>query len=468
MPVDIYVNISWVDISPVQFICDNLHFDALQLIGNLSTTKAATESMGPSLVLSSVVSMAAEWNRSSINATFNNSGSSNEDDEEEEDDRQTQDHVPSIQSRTGRGTESCPPEYGLLAALPFTFHSQSELDSELHLEQAATDSINTRASESLDNIVPITGISTESTCHDPSFLRLDFTTSPLQSSASVSQYLSGMDGVSGSSAIGMEETHKEDDCDERKPAALSSPREGDDQKSTYPVTTQDELISPHRKSHSISSDPFHSSSTHLEQPLASNERFIDPTFSFGEEYEAREFDEAQSIIPHVWESLEHHDPKFNVLRRRHFTPPHADFAAPYRPPYAMAAPNAIAFRIGDHNPDFDTIPSTDEIQEVIGSVIAKTKTRKMTSNRTPLPITMHQSIRPPARGLVLRRREASAHEIESADTDRARSAIHVWYKRFNELIDYCETYGDCNVPQKYTPNAQLGIVRISVQCSINY
>jgi hypothetical protein len=402
--------------------------------------------MGPSLVLSSVVSMAAEWNRTSINSTFNNSGSSNDD--EEDDDRQTS------RNRTHRRTESCPPEQASQSTLPFAFLSQPELDSELQREQAATYSFNTRAS------VPTT--TTVSTKRSPSFLRLDFSTSPLYSSANTSQYLPLMESVPGSSTIVLEEKYDEDDVDDRKPAALASPTRGDDQKSTYAVTAQNELISPHRKSHSISSDPFHSSSTqsNVEQrvPATSNERFIDPTFSFGEEYEAREFDDAQSIIPNVWESSEHHDPTFNANRRRHFTPPHADFTAPYRPPYAVAAPQAIAFRIGDNNPDFDTIPSIDEIHEVVGSVVAATKTRKVISSRTALPIAMHQSIRPPARGHVLRRREASAHEIESAETDRARSAIHVWYKRFNELIDYCETYGDCNVPQKYTPNAQLGIV----------
>jgi len=55
-------------------------------------------------------------------------------------------------------------------------------------------------------------------------------------------------------------------------------------------------------------------------------------------------------------------------------------------------------------------------------------------------------------------REPSAEELAQAPTPRARKAIETWYQRFNELIDYKARFGDCNVPQKYPANSQLGIV----------
>ena len=49
-------------------------------------------------------------------------------------------------------------------------------------------------------------------------------------------------------------------------------------------------------------------------------------------------------------------------------------------------------------------------------------------------------------------------ELAQAPTPRARRAIETWYLRFNELIEYKEQNGDCNVPQKYEENTKLGIV----------
>lgn len=55
-------------------------------------------------------------------------------------------------------------------------------------------------------------------------------------------------------------------------------------------------------------------------------------------------------------------------------------------------------------------------------------------------------------------RRPSQGELAEAPTPRARRAIETWYQRFNELIEYKEAHGNCNVPQKYEENAQLGIV----------
>lgn len=54
-------------------------------------------------------------------------------------------------------------------------------------------------------------------------------------------------------------------------------------------------------------------------------------------------------------------------------------------------------------------------------------------------------------------KQPSKTEIASCSTKRAAEALRVWYKRFNELVDYRELTGDCNVPQKYSPNPALGI-----------
>ena len=54
-------------------------------------------------------------------------------------------------------------------------------------------------------------------------------------------------------------------------------------------------------------------------------------------------------------------------------------------------------------------------------------------------------------------RRPSHHEMESCTTKRSMEALKVWYQRYNELVDYREEHGDCNVPQKYEANSALGI-----------
>lgn len=48
-------------------------------------------------------------------------------------------------------------------------------------------------------------------------------------------------------------------------------------------------------------------------------------------------------------------------------------------------------------------------------------------------------------------------EIFEAKTPRAKKALETWYQRLGDLIDYKEKHGNCSVPQKYSPNAALGI-----------
>ena len=51
----------------------------------------------------------------------------------------------------------------------------------------------------------------------------------------------------------------------------------------------------------------------------------------------------------------------------------------------------------------------------------------------------------------------TAQELYEAKTPRAREALDTWYSRLQELIKYKIQHGDCNVPQKYPPNPQLGV-----------
>eukprot|EP00977_Amphora_coffeiformis_P009631 scaffold2219_cov177-Amphora_coffeaeformis.AAC.7 len=51
----------------------------------------------------------------------------------------------------------------------------------------------------------------------------------------------------------------------------------------------------------------------------------------------------------------------------------------------------------------------------------------------------------------------SADEYRACATERARKGLVSWYKRHNELVDFREEYGHCNVPQMYKPNLSLGI-----------
>lgn len=54
-------------------------------------------------------------------------------------------------------------------------------------------------------------------------------------------------------------------------------------------------------------------------------------------------------------------------------------------------------------------------------------------------------------------RQPSKAEVEACSTKRAKEALYVWYKRYNELVEYREKHSDCNVPQKYPDNPALGI-----------
>lgn len=53
--------------------------------------------------------------------------------------------------------------------------------------------------------------------------------------------------------------------------------------------------------------------------------------------------------------------------------------------------------------------------------------------------------------------QPSKTEIASCSSKRSKDALHEWYKRYNELVDYREQVGHCKVPQTYPPDPALGI-----------
>ena len=74
----------------------------------------------------------------------------------------------------------------------------------------------------------------------------------------------------------------------------------------------------------------------------------------------------------------------------------------------------------------------------------------------PPPPPMRMERRTPR--LANDQRAPTREELSIANTPRAVQALQTWYVRFNELVEYCNVNGHCNVPQKYEPNPQLGIV----------
>jgi Helicase associated domain len=53
--------------------------------------------------------------------------------------------------------------------------------------------------------------------------------------------------------------------------------------------------------------------------------------------------------------------------------------------------------------------------------------------------------------------EPSELEMNECKTLRSKTALENWYQRLNELYEYKQEHGNCDVPQKYPPNRCLGI-----------
>ena len=75
----------------------------------------------------------------------------------------------------------------------------------------------------------------------------------------------------------------------------------------------------------------------------------------------------------------------------------------------------------------------------------------------PFSHTNNDTVPSPSKHLKKGHRQPSATEMKGAPTTRARKGLLSWYQRHNDLVDYCEKYGDCNVPQMYPPNPSQGI-----------
>lgn len=101
------------------------------------------------------------------------------------------------------------------------------------------------------------------------------------------------------------------------------------------------------------------------------------------------------------------------------------------------------------------------LMQAHGPSVARPPRALEAAARPPAPPESARRRIPRASGDGVQRRGPSDVELAEAPTPRARRAVETWYQRFNELIEYREKYGNCNVPQKYEPNAQLGIVSTS-------
>lgn len=181
--------------------------------------------------------------------------------------------------------------------------------------------------------------------------------------------------------------------------------------------------SPHRKSHSLSDDPF---ARYPAVDSADQERpdpYINPSLSFTDDDEMARQSETHFDMGHFGAVV---DPRFQV----------AGYPAPcpnYAPP--------LAFKIGDSSPP---------------SILLDRSSSSSASQESPLSPSILVKLRKNPEAFY---RSPTHEELKAAGSDRAKSAVKTWYARFNELVAYKARYGHCNVPQKYAENPQLGIVR---------
>ena len=93
-----------------------------------------------------------------------------------------------------------------------------------------------------------------------------------------------------------------------------------------------------------------------------------------------------------------------------------------------------------------------KLSNLVRNFVQSGKTASNKGNRNNLGGTSSSS-----RSNGLPYKQPSKKEIASCSSNRAKDALHEWYKRYNELVDYREQVGHCNAPQKYPPNPSLGI-----------
>lgn len=258
-----------------------------------------------------------------------------------------------------------------------------------------------------------------------------------------------------------------------KQEAGSDDDDDDDEDDRKPAARQESVtkISPHRKRHSLSKDPFDESPAEsVHEPSAVPDQFINPSMSFGDDDDDDDVRNQQG----------HH---FDMPRWSAAADPSVQMG--YAAPAPLYAP-PLAFTLGDRFPRHS--PPPPQLQDSPALHIATPTafvTRHAAAAQQPQQQQQQQRGRggpkprvllpqpqrkpPPPPPLVHHhciRREPTAVELAALGTERAKAALVTWYERYNELVAYLAEHGDCNVPQKYPPNPQLGIVR-SVYCTGN-
>jgi hypothetical protein len=227
---------------------------------------------------------------------------------------------------------------------------------------------------------------------------------------------------------------------------------------------QPEKEKKHVKRHSISSDPYYEQG-HAKQVSgfaspptiqegtkysvefgrsiprirSPHDQFINPTMSFGDDDDLREWPDAHIFALQAPEQYVASPPP----------------VASYPPP----PPISFSFRDTrvQQSPPLLPPPTLSEamappVPPIRPSRKSRMANRQHIAERLP-PIEKIGS------HLAFKDLRPSAEEMSAATTPRAQAALEVWYSRLSQLYQYkLEHNGDTNVPQKYKPNPSLGIV----------
>ena len=97
-----------------------------------------------------------------------------------------------------------------------------------------------------------------------------------------------------------------------------------------------------------------------------------------------------------------------------------------------------------------TRPSTQSVE-------ARSRVLPISQVSNPQAFARRQEIPVGVPRANLPRIEPSEAEIGLCSCNRKLNALNTFYDRLNELVQYRDEYGDCNVPQKFQPNQALGV-----------
>jgi len=137
---------------------------------------------------------------------------------------------------------------------------------------------------------------------------------------------------------------------------------------------------------------------------------------------------------------------------------------PPRPTAAAIDAKAGSDKDESYSSEDDAANDDDEVvkeEEWVPSTRAKRKSHRRLSASRP-PKKRKTILMPPMRSgqETAEQIHPTADELAKATTARDHEGLKVWYQRLNELNAFKQVNGHCNVPQKFEPNPQLGIVSL--------